>query len=59
VVVDETTNGSPGTILLHRKNRLMIACGNNTVLELLTVQPTGKKIMSARDFINGGLRKYL
>ena len=25
----------------------------------LTVQPTGKKIMSARDFINGGLRKYL
>ena len=59
VVVDETTNESPGTILLHRKNRLMIACGNNTVLELLTVQPTGKKIMSARDFINGGLRKYL
>ena len=59
VVVDETTNETPGTILLHRKNRLMIACGNNTVLELLTVQPTGKKIMSARDFINGGLRKYL
>lgn len=58
-VVDETTNESPGTILLHYKNRLLIACGNNTVLELLTVQPTGKKVMSARDFINGGLRKYL
>lgn len=59
VVVDETTNEVPGTILLHKKNRLLIACGEGTVLELLTIQPTGKKIMSARDFINGGLRKYL
>ena len=59
VVLDETTNEEPGTILLHHKNRLLIACGNNTVLELLVVQPTGKKMMSARDFINGGLRKYL
>ena len=59
VVVDEKTQEVPGTILLHHKNRLLIACGNNTVLELLTVQPTGKKVMSARDFINGGLRKYL
>ncbi len=58
-VVDEVTNELPGTILLHHKNRLMIACGDNTVLELLTLQPTGKKVMSARDFINGGLRKYL
>ena len=58
-VVDEKTNEAPGTILLHHKNRLLIACGNNTVLELLTVQPTGKKMMSAKDFINGGLRKYL
>jgi methionyl-tRNA formyltransferase len=59
VVVDEETKEAPGTILLHHKNRLLIACGNNTVLELLTIQPTGKKIMSAKDFINGGLRKYL
>ena len=59
VVVDETTNETPGTILLHHKNRLLIACGENTVLEIKTLQPMGKKIMSARDFINGGLRKYL
>lgn len=58
-VVDETTSEAPGTILLHRKNRLMIACGEGTVIELLTIQPTGKKVMQARDFINGGLRKYL
>ena len=59
VVVDETTTEVPGTILLHRKNRLLISCGDGTVLELLTIQPMGKKIMAARDFINGGLRKYL
>ena len=59
VVADETTSEAPGTILLHRKNRLMIACGEGTVIELLTIQPTGKKVMQARDFINGGLRKYL
>ena len=59
VVADETTTEAPGTILLHRKNRLMIACGEGTVIELLTIQPTGKKVMQARDFINGGLRKYL
>ena len=58
-IVDETTTEAPGTILLHRKNRLMIACGEGTVIELLTIQPTGKKVMQARDFINGGLRKYL
>lgn len=58
-VADETTSEAPGTILLHRKNRLMIACGEGTVIELLTIQPTGKKVMQARDFINGGLRKYL
>ncbi len=59
IVIEENTSESPGTILLHYKNRLLIACGNNTVLELLEVQPVGKKPMSGRDFINGGLRKYL
>ena len=59
VVVDEVTSSAPGTILLHRKNRLLIACKDGTVLELLTVQPAGKKVMSAKEFINGGLRKYL
>ena len=59
VVVDEVTSSAPGTILMHRKNRLLIACKDGTVLELLTVQPAGKKVMSAKEFINGGLRKYL
>ena len=54
-----TTDLEPGTLFVHEKNHLMVACGNRTVLELLSIQAPGKKQMSAKDFINGGLRKYL
>ena len=37
----------------------MIACGEGTVLEILEIQQTGKNRISARDFANGALRKYL
>ncbi len=33
--------------------RLLVACGGGTALELLTVQPEGKRRMSARDFLHG------
>jgi methionyl-tRNA formyltransferase len=33
--------------------RLRVTCGGGTVLELLEVQPEGKKRMAARDFVNG------
>lgn len=33
--------------------RLLVGCGQNTALEFLTVQPEGKKRMSAKDFVNG------
>ena len=31
----------------------VIPCANNTFLQLLEVQPAGKKPMSMRDFLNG------
>lgn len=34
-------------------DRLIVGCGQNTALELLEVQPEGKKRMAARDFIHG------
>ncbi|HZQ67158.1 MAG TPA: methionyl-tRNA formyltransferase [Terriglobales bacterium] len=34
-------------------NRLLVGCGNNTALELLEVQPEGKKRMPAADFVRG------
>ncbi len=33
--------------------KLFVGCGGGSVLELLQVQPEGKKIMTAREFING------
>jgi methionyl-tRNA formyltransferase len=33
--------------------KLFVGCGARTVLQLLHVQPEGKKIMAAREFING------
>jgi len=34
-------------------DRLLVGCGQGTVLEPLTVQPEGKKRMPARDFVHG------
>lgn len=58
-VIEEESPYEPGKIYLGSKNHVLVACGNHTTLELLLVQPSGKKIMAARDFANGALRKYL
>jgi len=34
-------------------DKLMAGCGHNTALELLQVQPEGKKAISAREFLSG------
>ena len=43
----------PQSQLLARDNRIFVGCGNATALELLEVQPEGKKRISVRDFIHG------
>ena len=35
------------------KRRLFAGCGENTLLELLEVQPAGRKRMTAEAFLNG------
>lgn len=42
----------PGEIRVEGE-RLLVGCGENTALELLEVQPEGKKRMAARDFVHG------
>ena len=42
----------PGELAVSGEH-LYAGCGNHTVLELLEVQPEGKKRMAARDFNNG------
>ncbi|HEV2699900.1 MAG TPA: methionyl-tRNA formyltransferase, partial [Terriglobales bacterium] len=39
--------------LLIKDGRLFVGCGSNTAIELLELQPEGKKRISARDFIHG------
>jgi methionyl-tRNA formyltransferase len=39
--------------LRAENNRLLVGCGDGTVLEILELQPEGKKRISAREFING------
>lgn len=47
-----TAVSDPGTLRVEC-GQLLVGCGQLTTLELLEVQPEGKKRMSAKDFING------
>lgn len=58
-VSSETHNVEVGTVIKATKQGFLMACGNHTTLEVLEVQPSGKKVMKASDFANGALRKYL
>jgi methionyl-tRNA formyltransferase len=43
----------PQAQLVVKDDRLLAGCGNATALELLELQPEGKKRISARDFVHG------
>lgn len=47
-----TTEGLPGQ-LERRKNQVLVYCGGGSLLELLKVQPAGKKPMSGIDWARG------
>ena len=42
----------PGTII-ECNNKIIVACGNKSTLEIKHLQKSGKNIMSAEDFLNG------
>lgn len=52
VKAEETTAATPGTII-EAGPAFKVACGGNTVLELLTVQPAGKKVQDSHEFLHG------
>ena len=52
-VCQEVSQEESGTVLDGGKNRWLMACGNNTVLEILKVKPEGKQIMAGSDFLRG------
>ncbi len=50
--VQHTGELSPGIIAVNAA-RLLVGCGQGTVLELIEVQIEGKRRMTAQEFING------
>lgn len=53
VRTNETTGKSPGTVVQADKKGLKVACGDGRVLEILELQPDGKKGMTASAFLLG------
>lgn len=49
---DKKGHNKPGEVV-ESDSRLIVCCGDNQCLELLTVQLEGKKRMNAGDFLNG------
>jgi methionyl-tRNA formyltransferase len=40
-------------VLCARGDELIVACGSGTALQILEIQPEGKRTMTAREFIAG------
>jgi methionyl-tRNA formyltransferase len=43
----------PGTLVRARGDELVVACGDGTVLQILELQPEGRRTMTAREFLAG------
>jgi methionyl-tRNA formyltransferase len=53
-VSETATNGAPpGTCVSAGAQGLTIACGDERAVDVLQVQPEGRRVMSARDFLAG------
>jgi methionyl-tRNA formyltransferase len=57
--VDATDTGrvdpetDPGTVLELEGEGLIVACGGGTLLRVTSIQPEGRRVMTARDAVNG------
>ncbi len=52
VIIENLTAGR-GAIIEAKGDKLFVACGNQTVLQIEELQSEGKKRMPTRDFLNG------
>lgn len=52
-LLNAETDQRPGTVLQADKKGLRVACGDGRVLEILELQPDGKKVMPAVAFLLG------
>ena len=52
-VIIENSTAECGAIIEAKGDKLFVACGNQTVLQIEELQSEGKKRMPTRDFLNG------
>ncbi|PIR96981.1 MAG: methionyl-tRNA formyltransferase [Candidatus Doudnabacteria bacterium CG10_big_fil_rev_8_21_14_0_10_41_10] len=52
VVSEERSRLSPGFIKI-KNGKITVGCGNNSSIDLITLQPEGKNEMNAKDYANG------
>ena len=50
--INNNHNSEPGTIIEVEK-KILVACGNKTAIEIISLQKPGKKIINAIEFLNG------
>jgi methionyl-tRNA formyltransferase len=51
--VTEGSTGEPAQIVSVDRTSITVACAKQTYLQIMEVQPEGKRRMPARDFLNG------
>jgi len=52
-IKEAMVGGIPGEVLTAHGDDLIVACGDDTALRLLEVQPEARRRMTVRDFLNG------
>ena len=53
IPTDDVADASPGTIVRAEGDQLALVAGDRRILRLLAVQPEGRRVMSAREFLAG------
>lgn len=54
IAVNNSANSEPGSVIEASRDRLAVACGGGSELEIVELQLEGKKRVSAKDFVIGG-----
>ena len=52
-VADERASREPGTVVHASGGRLAVAAGGGSVIDVVQIQPEGRRVMTAREFLTG------
>ena len=52
-MTDQTSAAAPGTVIEAAGDVLAVAAGDRNVLHILQIQSEGRRVMTAREFLNG------